>query len=86
MDQALRSALTLMVTGEKCPIPQGTEQGLRYIRDRINVPRDMPVWSARRLREALESTAASNGNVQGPEIPFDHRKDQDPMPFRNKSS
>ena len=83
MDEALRSALTYLMTGQKSDIPKGTEQGLRYIRDRVNVPRDMPIWSARRLREALETTAEANGDKQGPEIPYDHRKDQDPKWFRN---
>ena len=27
----------------------------------MNVPRDMSIWAARRLREALEVTAASAG-------------------------
>ena len=31
-------------------------------RDRVNVPRDMTIWAARRLREALEVTAALAGN------------------------
>ena len=30
-------------------------------RDRVNVPRDMTIWAARRLREALEVTAALAG-------------------------
>ena len=31
-------------------------------RDRVNVPRDMTIWAARRLREALEVTAALADN------------------------
>jgi len=81
IDQSLRSALTFMMTERMTSIPNGGEIGLRYIRDRINVPRDMPIWSARRLREALEIVAASAGSTQGPEIPIQHRKDQDPKWF-----
>ena len=33
-----------------------------YTRDRVNVPRDMTIWAARRLREALEVTAAISGD------------------------
>ena len=47
-----------------------------------SVPRDMGLWSARRLREALEVTAKSTGSAkQGPPIPEDHRRDQDPSRF-----
>ena len=62
---------------------------LRYIRDRVNVPRDMGLWPARRMREALEATAAlavtpGNGQEgqQGPPIPTNHRRDQNPLAFR----
>ena len=47
-----------------------------------SVPRDMGLWSARRLREALEVIAKSTGSAkQGPPIPEDHRRDQDPSRF-----
>jgi len=85
IDQSLRSALTYMMTEKVTNVPNGGEIGLRYIRDRINVPRDMPIWSARRLREALEFVAASAGTTQGPEIPIQHRKDQDPKYFKKQS-
>jgi glutathione S-transferase len=80
-DQALRCALTKMMTGETCPPPLGAELGLRYLRDRINVPRDMSIYAAKRLREALESTAALVGNGQSIPIPTRHRRDQDPANF-----
>ena len=48
----------------------------------LSVPRDMGLWSARRLREALETAAKSTGSKkQGPPIPEDHRRDQDPSRF-----
>ncbi len=80
-DEALRCALTYMMTGESCPPPKGTDVGLRYLRDRINVPRDMSIYAAKRLRTALEETAALDGDRQGPVIPVRHRRDQDPLEF-----
>jgi glutathione S-transferase len=80
-DQALRCALTLMMTGEVCTPPLGSDSALRYLRDRINVPRDMSIYAAKRLREALEQTAALVGDGQGTPIPIRHRRDQDPANF-----
>ncbi|MDB9526081.1 glutathione S-transferase family protein [Oscillatoria sp. CS-180] len=80
-DTALRCALTQMMTGEACTPPDGTDRGLRYLRDRINVPRDMSIYAAKRLRTALEETAALAGDAQGPAIPVQHRRDQDPLNF-----
>ena len=57
IDKALRATLTYMMTIEETEkIPNGSEVGLKYIKERINIPRDMPIWSARRLREALGET------------------------------
>jgi len=81
IDAALRCTLTNMMTGQSETPPNGTDAGLRYLRDRINVPRDMPLWSARRLREALEKTASLAGDGQGPNIPLNHRRDQNPRNF-----
>lgn len=83
-DQALRCALTWMMTGEVCVPPDGSDFGLRYLRDRINVPRDMSIYAAKRLREALEKTAALAGDRQGPPIPMKHRRDQDPVHFAKR--
>ncbi len=80
-DEALRCALTHMMTAETCKPPAGSDAGLRYLRDRINVPRDMSIYAAKRLRQSLEATAALVGNKQGIPIPFKHRKDQDPVNF-----
>ncbi|NJM00471.1 MAG: glutathione S-transferase family protein [Synechococcaceae cyanobacterium SM2_3_2] len=80
-DQALRCALTHLMTEQPCPPPAGSDSGLRYLRDRVNVPRDMSIYAAKRLRDALESTAALVGNAQGIPIPVQHRRDQDPRPF-----
>jgi len=81
VDQALRCALTTLMTGEICTPPLGADRALRYVRDRISVPRDMSIYAAKRLREALESTAALVGEGQGSPIPINHRRDQDPANF-----
>ncbi|MEO1621800.1 MAG: glutathione S-transferase family protein [Cyanobacteria bacterium J06632_3] len=80
-DEALRCALTYMMTGEVCQPPAGSDVGLRYLRDRINVPRDMSIYAAKHLRHALETTAALVGDRQGPPIPVRHRRDQNPTEF-----
>lgn len=80
-EQALRCALTYMMTSTPCPPPPGSDSALRYLRDRISVPRDMSIHAARRLKEALEKTAALDGDRQGPPIPVRHRRDQNPAGF-----
>ncbi|MEL7353699.1 MAG: glutathione S-transferase family protein [Cyanobacteria bacterium P01_A01_bin.116] len=81
LDEALRCALTQLMTGESCQPPAGSDVGLRYLRDRINVPRDMSIYAAKHLRTALEITAALAGDRQGPAIPVRHRRDQNPVEF-----
>ena len=80
-EEALRCALTRLIKDEPCPPPTGSDVALRYLRDRISVPRDMSIYAAKRLRHALEDTAAMIGNRQGPPIPVRHRRDQDPLNF-----
>lgn len=81
-DGALRCALARMVGLEAGTPPLGSAMGLRYLRDRISVPRDMSLLAARCLRQALESTAALDGPEQGPSLSVQHRRDQDPLAFR----
>ena len=83
-DQPLRAALTALIKNQPTSPNAHSAVGLRYLRDRISVPRDMPLHSARELRQALESTAALDSNAQPDPIPFDHRYDQDPRPFMAK--
>jgi glutathione S-transferase len=83
-DQALRAALSHLVLGQDIPPPPGSAPALRSLRDRISVPRDMPLHAARRLRQALERTACLDPldpTGQGPALPLQHRRDQDPAPF-----
>ncbi|MGK7912261.1 MAG: glutathione S-transferase family protein [Synechococcus sp.] len=80
-DEALRCALTFMMTGNVCVPPPESDRALRYLRDRINVPRDMSIYAAKRLRESLEATAALVGDGQGLPIPIQHRRDQNPAEF-----
>ncbi|MCX5951056.1 MAG: glutathione S-transferase family protein [Cyanobacteria bacterium] len=87
-DQPLRAALTLLATGEACRPQGGSAQGLRYLRDRISVPRDMPLDAARCLRRALEATAKldpRDAGAQGPPLTLNHRLDQDPTPFLHQN-
>jgi glutathione S-transferase len=85
IDEALRCAATALITGKVvAPSAQpgsGVDAALRYVRDRVNVPRDMSIWAARRMREALEGTASCVGDAPGPSIPFRHRRDQNPEDF-----
>jgi glutathione S-transferase len=78
---ALRCALTWMMTGVVCVPPTGSDRALRYLRDRISVPRDLSIFAAKRLREALEKTAILAGDGQGEAIPIQHRRDQNPVHF-----
>jgi glutathione S-transferase len=80
-EEALRCALTHLITGEVCLPPPGSDSALRYLRDRICVPRDMSIYAAKRLRESLEFTAALVGNEPGTPITLKHRRDQDPANF-----
>lgn len=81
VDLALRCALTHLVTGDLCSPPEGADLALRYLRDRISVPRDMSLYAARRLRTSLEAIAALAGSGQPPALPTQHRRDQNPANF-----
>ena len=81
IDEALRCALTHMMTEKVCTPPKGSDVALRYLRDRVNVPRDMSIYAAKRLRESLEKTAALAGDRHAEPIPVRHRYDQNPLNF-----
>jgi len=80
-DQPLRAALTSMISKNVCPPERASASALRYLRDRISVPRDMPLLSGRLFRQALERTANFDSSSQGPKIPTRNRLDQNPIQF-----
>uniref|UniRef100_A0A7S0DFP9 Uncharacterized protein n=1 Tax=Amorphochlora amoebiformis TaxID=1561963 RepID=A0A7S0DFP9_9EUKA len=89
VNTALLATLTLLAKGEmkkKVKLGKDSDVALRYIRDRINVPRDMSIFAARKLRGALEATAKTCGEREGPSISLTHRRDQNPIPFRKFES
>ncbi|MEB3200604.1 MAG: glutathione S-transferase family protein [Synechococcaceae cyanobacterium] len=80
----LRCALTTLISDRPCPPPAGSAASLRYLRDRISVPRDMSLHAARRLRLALEQTAVLDPlTPEAAPTPLSQRdrRDQDPVPF-----
>ena len=80
-DESLRSALTYMIIGE-LKIPKFIAgKSLRFLKNRISVPRDMPAFSARLLRQSLKKIESFNQNNDIPAIPTRHRYDQDPKSF-----
>merc|ERR1711871_89344 len=89
VDEALRCALTTLVSesGNPCCInDKEMAVALMYVKDRINVPRDMSIWAARKMRTALSVTASAAGPVSPPPIPFEDRYDQQPAQFRSPSA
>lgn len=96
VDAGIRVALTKMCRGvvpgdgEERKLllaaPKDTAKALLYIRDRINVPRDMPIWSARRLRQSLDDVVkefADEWRENHVSISHRHRRDQDPRGFEH---
>ena len=80
-DFALRSALTYLINNELNKPDNNSGIGLRYLRDRISVPRDMPLISARLLRKSLEKVASICNPSDIYKIPIKHRYDQNPNDF-----
>ena len=81
IDIALRCALTHLITGTAPTPPTGADVALRYVCDRVNVPRDMSIYAAKHFRTSLETVAALAGDRQGPKISLRDRRDQDPKNF-----
>jgi len=80
-DESLRSALTHMITGEVRIPNKLSGISLRYLKNRISVPRDMPIISARLLRQSLNKIESLSDNKKIDRIPLRHRFDQDPINF-----
>jgi glutathione S-transferase len=85
VDGALLAAVAnLLDGGTAAAPPPGTAAALRYVKDRVNVPRDMPIHSARALCAALEATAAlDSAAAPRSKIRLKDRRDQDPRPFQS---
>ena len=80
-EESLRSALTHMITGEVIIPKKLSGISLRYLKNRISVPRDMPIISARLLRQSLNKIESLSDINEIDKIPFRHRYDQDPTNF-----
>ena len=80
-EESLRSALTHMITGEIRTPEKLSGKSLRYLKNRISVPRDMPIISARLLRQSLNKIELLDDDNEVDKIPTNHRYDQDPTNF-----
>ncbi len=80
-DESLRSALSHMVTGEVVIPKFISAKSLSYLKNRISVPRDMPIISARLFRQSLNKIESFGDNNEIVEIPLNHRYDQNPKNF-----
>ena len=70
-----------MITGEIRTPEKLSGKSLRYLKNRISVPRDMPIISARLLRQSLNKIELLAQNNEVDKIPLKHRYDQDPKNF-----
>ena len=70
-----------MITNEINIIPEEAVISINYLKNRISVPRDMPIISARLLRQSLNKIKTSSPYSKTDKIPDKHRYDQDPSRF-----
>jgi len=80
-EESLRAALTNMITGEVIIPEKISGKSLSYLKNRISVPRDMPIFSARLLRQSLNQIELLSDHSEIDKIPLKHRYDQDPRNF-----
>ena len=80
-EESLRSALTYIITSEINEMPNKAVISINYLKNRISVPRDMPIISARILRQSLNKIESISVNSNIDKIPEKHRYDQDPAKF-----
>ncbi|MDC3171205.1 glutathione S-transferase N-terminal domain-containing protein [Prochlorococcus sp. AH-716-E13] len=80
-EESLRSALTYMLTSEINEVTNRAVISIKYLKNRISVPRDMPIISARLLRQSLNKIEPVSVNSKIDDIPNKHRYDQDPAKF-----
>ena len=70
-----------MITSEINEVTKKAATSINYLKNRISVPRDMPIISARILRQSLNKIESTNLNSKIDKIPEKHRYDQDPARF-----
>jgi len=80
-EESLRSALTYMINSEINQVPNEAVKSINYLKNRISVPRDMPILSARLLRQSLNKIISPDIDSKIANIPSNHRYDQDPAKF-----
>ena len=80
-EKSLRSALTYMITSEINKAPRAAVLSIIYLRNRISVPRDMPIISARLLRQSLSKIETPILDSKIDKISEKHRYDQNPAEF-----
>jgi glutathione S-transferase len=86
-DEGLRAALGVLAAEAAGAAAGGTPlvrappaaaKALRYVRQRVNVPRDMSIHAARALKAAIDAVADA---ADVPPVNAANRFDQDPRPF-----
>ena len=82
-DESLRSALTHMITGQVRIPEKLSGKSIRYLKNRISVPRDMSIISARLLRQSLNRIESLSDINEIDKLPLRHRYDQDPKNFNS---
>ena len=80
-EESLRSALTHLISGELIVPQHIAGKSIKYLKSRISVPRDMPIISARLLRQSLNKIESLSDDSEIDKIPLRHRYDQDPAGF-----
>jgi len=70
-----------MITGEVLIPKKLSGISLKYLKNRISVPRDMTIISARLLRQSLNKIESLSDINEIDKIPSRHRYDQDPINF-----
>ena len=71
-----------MMTGELLIPNNQSGKSLKYLKDRISVPRDMPIISARLLRQSLNAIESLSTISEFKKIPTSNRFDQNPVFFK----
>jgi glutathione S-transferase len=86
LKEAFVAALDILMGKKASKVPHGASQGLLFLRDRVNVPRDMSLHAARYLRDALTKASKMDPCLKDQKEgtwPLEHRRDQDPVPFQS---